>query len=182
MLSIVSNRRSYERDAVRIVEPPRESRLVDLYSTATFIDAYAINLSGNASLDIDRMARGAVSNPSTWFRLALKFRDRIMSMFGIKSYQEVGIRLVDRNADVIGFMPVLSRSDDEIIMGERDRHLDFRVSLLVRQRPGLSPEIVATTIVSCHNLLGRAYLKIILPGHRIVMRASLQKAAQAVEG
>ncbi|WP_186813063.1 DUF2867 domain-containing protein [Methylorubrum extorquens] len=37
---------------------------------------------------------------------------------------------------------------------------------------------VAATIVRCHNLLGRAYLAAITPGHVLVVRSTLVEAGR----
>jgi hypothetical protein len=38
--------------------------------------------------------------------------------------------------------------------------------------------VIATTLVRTHNLLGRAYLVIILPFHRLVVRAMPRQVAE----
>ncbi|MEO7642897.1 MAG: DUF2867 domain-containing protein, partial [Ramlibacter sp.] len=70
----------------------------------------------------------------------------------------------------------------EIILGEDDSHLDFRVSVLVRPVPGEADgavQVVVSTVVHCHNLLGRSYLTLITPFHRQVVQAGLRRAARA---
>jgi hypothetical protein len=42
---------------------------------------------------------------------------------------------------------------------------------------GPGRRVTATTLVLTHNLLGRVYLKIILPFHRLVVRALLRQVA-----
>jgi hypothetical protein len=37
---------------------------------------------------------------------------------------------------------------------------------------------VATTVVHCHNTLGRVYLAVIAPFHRRIVRSALQRAAR----
>jgi hypothetical protein len=39
-------------------------------------------------------------------------------------------------------------------------------------------EVVLTTVVHCHNLLGRIYLRVISPFHYLVARSNLAKAAR----
>ena len=73
----------------------------------------------------------------------------------------------------IDFFRLYEIAGDEAILGEDDRHLDFRVS--VQRRSG---DIVVTTVVRCHNRLGRLYLALITPFHRIVVRSMLQRAGQ----
>jgi hypothetical protein len=165
---------------VSAVKPPIESQLASRYADASFVDAYAITLSNSVSHDLERMAQGAVNNPPAWVRGALTLRDRVMQMFGVKTYREIGDRITRQGADRVGFMPVLLRSEREIIMGENDRHLDFQVSLLLRSHQTGPAELVATTVVQCHNLLGGVYLAVIMPGHKMVIRTSLRNAAQSV--
>ena len=63
------------------------------------------------------------------------------------------------------------------MLGEDDRHLDFRASLLLRPCEAESgTELVATTVVHCHNVLGRAYLMVIRPFHHLVVRSNLRRA------
>jgi len=62
---------------------------------------------------------------------------------------------------------------DEAILGEDDKHLDFRIS--VQRRSG---DIVVTKVVHCHNLLGRLYLALITPFHRLVVKSMLRRAAR----
>jgi hypothetical protein len=78
-----------------------------------------------------------------------------------------------------GFFPLQSRSEHELVVGEDDRHLDFRASVLVRRRDdGGGDELVATTVVRCHNALGRTYLAMISPFHSLIVRSGLRRAAQ----
>nr|WP_233286857.1 DUF2867 domain-containing protein [Bradyrhizobium oropedii] len=42
-------------------------------------------------------------------------------------------------------------------------------------------ELVADTVVHCHNRLGRIYLTTISPFHRMIVRASLEQAARAMK-
>ena len=87
--------------------------------------------------------------------------------FGVKASHalEAGDRIV--------FFPVLSRSADEIVLGADDLHLDFRGSVLLRRTD--RTVVVATTVVRCHNLLGRLYLAAILPFHVLVVTDSLRR-------
>lgn len=117
-----------------------------------------------------------MGQPGPIFRSALIVRDAVMRRFGVKTSEHLRADLARRNADRIDFFPVLSRSSTEIILGEDDRHLGFRVSLLLREAEG-SRELVATTFVHCHGPLGRAYLATIMLGHVMVVRSAMAKAA-----
>ncbi len=68
------------------------------------------------------------------------------------------------------------------MLGEDDSHLDFRVSVLRQSETemdgGSDARLVVTTVVRCHNRLGRAYITAIRLFHRRVVIASLRHAAR----
>ncbi|SCB48421.1 Protein of unknown function [Bradyrhizobium shewense] len=105
----------------------------------------------------------------------------MMATVGVKSSRAVGAAAAARGP-VIGFFPLLSQSAGELVVGEDDRHLDFRVAILLRTGAAGGRDLVVVTVVHCHNRLGRTYLAAIAPFHRVIARASLEQAARAVEG
>jgi hypothetical protein len=146
------------------IAPPAESRISDWYAGASLADSYAITLPPTAPRDIDTLAALLFTDPPSWFTILLAIRDRIMPRLGVKASHAL---VADEQ---IAFFPVLSRSPDEIVIGVDDSHLDFRGSVLLRW-----PErvLMLTTAVRCHNLLGRAYLAVILPFHVLVAKSLL---------
>ncbi len=76
----------------------------------------------------------------------------------------------------IGIFPVLSETPDRLVAGFDDHHLDFRVVVDVAAS-GQGQQVTATTLVRTHNLFGRAYLAVILPFHRLIVRTMLRQVA-----
>jgi len=70
----------------------------------------------------------------------------------------IGVAIVAWLLALIGFFPVLSKSATELVVGADDRHLDFRVTIQLRADAANGRELVAGTVVHCHNRLGRIYL------------------------
>jgi len=54
---------------------------------------------------------------------------------GVKSSRAIGAAGAARGP-VIGYFPLLSKSAGELVVGENDRHLDFRVAILLRTGRG----------------------------------------------
>jgi hypothetical protein len=48
----------------------------------------------------------------------------------------------------------------------------------VRTITPIRRELVVTTVVHCHNRLGRAYLAAIAPFHRTILRANLHRTVR----
>ena len=163
---------------VREVPPPVESGVASWFD-ADLADAFAVPIDrADVAKGIDNLARSALVDPAPWIRLLLGLRDALVAGFRVKTTQEVRRAAIADNAERIDFFRILARSDRELILGENDRHLDFRLSLLLRARPdGSGDELVATTVVRCHNALGRVYLALIARFHRLVVISNLSRAA-----
>ena len=163
---------------VREVPPPPESGVASWFD-ADLADAFAVPIDpADVAKGIDSLARSALVDPAPWIRLLLGLRDALVAGFRVKTTQEVRRAAIADNADRIDFFRILARSDRELILGEDDRHLDFRLSLLLRARPdGSGDELVATTVVRCHNALGRVYLALIARFHRLVVVSNLSRAS-----
>lgn len=155
----------------RSVPLPTTSALAGSYKGADLADSYAIALPADCTSDIADLAKAALATPAPWVNALMGLRDAIMAPFGVKTSDQ----LARRGGGRVGIFPVWSRSDDEIILGEDDTHLDFRASVL--RRPAKSGfELVVTTVVHCHNMVGRTYLVAIMPFHVLVVRSALGRA------
>jgi len=163
---------------VREVPPPAESGVASWFD-ADLADAFAVPVdAADGAKGIDNLARSALGDPAPWVRLLLGLRDALVAGFRVKTSQEVRRAAIADNAERIDFFRIRARSDRELILGEDDRHVDFRLSLLLRARPdGSGDELVATTVVRCHNALGRVYLGLIARFHRLVVISNLSRAS-----
>ncbi|MFA6113872.1 MAG: DUF2867 domain-containing protein [Sphingomonas sp.] len=160
----------------RAVPAPTDSMLATLYPGADLVDAYAVALPADATGDIERLARAVLGQPAGWARTLMRIRDTVMAPLGVKTSAAIA---QGQPGERIDFFPVLDRSPRELVLGEDDRHLDFRTSTLVRNAAsGEGRELVAITVVHCHNMLGRAYLAVIAPFHRVIVKSYLTRAAQ----
>ena len=70
----------------------------------------------------------------------------------------------------------MSEKPDRLVAGFNDKHLDFRLVVDVATS-GVTQQVTATTLVLTHNWLGRTYLAVIMPFHRLIVRALLRQVA-----
>jgi hypothetical protein len=155
------------------VDLPPASRLGSSYGEADFADAFSVDLPETASADAETLARHVFEQQPGWIAMLLSIRDILVRPFGLKRAAD----LRSRGGDRISIFRIFERYQDEIILGEDDRHLDFRVSVLVQPAyEGRSPRLIVTTLVFYNRLLGRAYIALIAPFHRLVVRTSLDQA------
>ncbi len=142
-----------------------------LLAGAQFVDAFRITVDDNA-LDARRAAERMLARGPLWVETLITVRNRVVAPFGLKTPVPTGTC----TADTIGIFPVLSETPSRVVAGLNDTHLDFRVVVDVVAEPS-GRRVTATTLVLTHNLLGRVYLRIILPFHRLVARTMLRQVA-----
>ncbi|MDQ0995865.1 hypothetical protein QFZ34_001042 [Phyllobacterium ifriqiyense] len=175
-------RKPGHRIKARAVRMPSDSVLAPFYVGADLIDAYAIQLPIQADDNIEVLARAGFERQAWWIRALTRVRDVVMATVGVKTSRAVGVAAAAQGP-VIGFFPLLSKSAEELVMGADDRHLDFRLAILLRAAGAAGDrELVVVTVVHCHNWLGRTYLAVIAPFHRVIAPASLEQAARSITG
>ena len=69
-------------------------------------------------------------------------------------------------------------SEDEVIAGRNNKHLDFRVSVL-KLRDGNGSSVVVSTVCRVHNLAGKLYLSFVVPFITMVYRSHGERARGA---
>ncbi len=151
--------------------------MAPLYAGAFLADAFAMDLPPGAPGDALSLARKALEKQAPWVERLMGVRDGVVKLFGLKTAD--ALRADTTRTPRLGFFRIYETHGDEVVLGEDDRHLDFRVSVLRRPAAGGGHEMVLVTVVHCHNLLGRNYIRVIAPFHRMVVRSSLNRAAKA---
>ena len=114
--------------------------------------------------------------------MLLKMRGVVASMLGLRHRAEAGFEVSpDARYEIgqrVGRFLIRSIDRDERIVGESDKHLDFRISIYRSLMNGAERVTVATA-VEIHNLIGRLYMLVVEPFHRCIVRTMLQRAVTA---
>ena len=166
--------------AVTPVVVPAESGVCQLYKATNLADAYAIQLPNGTTTNLELLAKFIFSQQSPWISGLMRVRDALVAGFGLKTAGQLMKADGSAKANRIGLFKIYSTSTHEIILGEDDKHLDFRLSLLYQARPSAvsSPHLILSTVVHCHNRLGRTYIFIIAPFHRLIVQSMLRRASR----
>lgn len=130
---------------------------------ADFADAFSIVVPSRG-LDAREISALVFSTPPAWVSALMDMRNAIMGRLGYKTPK---IRM--------GF-PVLRESESEVVSGLDDRHLDFRALTRIEAVDGGS-RITLTTAVATHNRVGRVYLMLIMPFHKLIVRSMVKQLA-----
>ncbi len=151
-----------------------ESGLRAYIKPGDFLDCYAVELKHDGQ-SISQIAQQLFLDMPGWVRFLLAVRDMAVSPFGLKTAASLPMdhrrRTSVETGEAINFFRIHSVSENEIILGEDDRHLDFRISIA---RDAVSPTRVSlATWVHTHNRLGRTYLRLIMRFHVLIVTSQL---------
>ena len=135
---------------------PRASLLWSLHQPGDFLDCYSVA----SSLSPREAASKGLALPGRAAAL-LRLRNALVRPFGLKTGEP------DRP-----IFPTCHESEDELILGTDDRHLNFRIGLY-RQ----DGRLYMSTWVHPHNLWGRTYLRLVMPFHILISRGAVARMA-----
>ena len=109
----------------------------------------------------------------------MKIRNFIVQLFGIKKSElkkdteGLNNQTFNVGEKMLGFR-ILDKTDNEIIFGKVDKHLNFRSSFLINNNSKDSvKKINLSTVVKFNNMLGRLYFIPVKPFHKLIMRTIL---------
>ncbi|PJI91297.1 uncharacterized protein DUF2867 [Yoonia maricola] len=147
---------------VSAIPLPANSGLHTRRTKGDFLDCYTVT----SDMDVRRAAKIITDFPA-WGKMLLQVRRVITAPFGLDNDGP-------NVADKVGIFPVESETDDELIAGFDDKHLNFRVAVMSH-----AGQVSLATWVAPHNIGGRIYLAAIMPFHIAIVRNALARVARA---
>ncbi len=142
------------------VPVPATSLLAEALPRVDWSDAYAVPCPATAPADPQVWADAIFRSPPGWVGALLVMREALVGLVGI---QRGGSAAFD----------TLARTDDEVLLGIDQGHLNFRAS--VRRE---ADRVVLSTVVQLNNRRGLLYSALIRRVHPAVVRAMLARAAR----
>lgn len=118
-----------------------------------------------------------------WIKALLIVRNKLATWCGLEAptsaeIMNVGAKTHYAVGDKIGPWPIFALTENELIAGRDNKHLDFRLSLLRDDHCG-TPSVVVSTICTVHNLAGKIYLFFIVPFHKWGVKTLIARALAA---
>jgi hypothetical protein len=165
--------------SITAIEVPISSDIAKQLQEADFFDSYAMPLehAGRSALEI---YLGVISKTPAWINFLMAARNRVVMLFGLKNLGHLGAINEGKPAsdycigDRIGIFTLLSNTDNEVIMGDADKHLEVKLSVCKLAQGG-KESVATTTVVHIHNLLGRVYMLFVVPFHKLIVPAVLAR-------
>jgi hypothetical protein len=138
-----------------------------LLSGAQFIDAFRADV-GPTQLSAREACTQMVLHGPRWIDALTRLRNILVKPLGLKTSGDGA----PAPHGMVGLFPILSETPERLIAGFDDYHLDFRVVVDVGGDV-TDRRVTLTTLVRTNNLLGRAYLTLIVPFHKLVARSMM---------
>ena len=114
--------------------------------------------------------------------MLFKMRGIVASMLGLRHQGVAGFQLApDARYEIgqrVGMFTIRSIEPNELIVGDNDKHLDFRLSIFRSSLNGVEM-VTVSTAVEIHNTVGKIYMVVVKPFHRYIARAMIQRAVNA---
>ncbi len=164
------------RKALHVPNIPELSIVTNGFGTVSYFDVFKIMHPLNRS--IDQLTADIFTLPA-WGSMLMRIRNAMVRPFGLKtspiekieplqnSYYQVGSH--------IGPFAVLLRTDDEIVVGQNDKHLQFRASVYADKKASC---LYIITVVTLLNVYGKIYFFAVKPFHRLIVRTALQRTTR----
>lgn len=169
----IASRTATTMNTVVKVNVPASSQLLEGFARIDFADAYQVSLT-RPQLSAEEAAQAIFGHSPRWVGALMKLRGVFARAVGLKHSD------MKSGEQQRGIFRVQARHANEIIIGEDDSHLNFRISVLRASADDTGAQTVTvSTAVETHNALGRAYLIVVKPFHRVIARSMVQRAADA---
>lgn len=164
---------------VKKVALPEISLLSD--EVYEYSDSYKTRFSDQKNeIDILAVTKAFFSFSPKWIGNLFALRNKIVSVFGLKTgngleqKEEVLYNFKGEIGDQVGIFKVFDKADDELILGENDSHLNFRVSLLLVSQPDHTKDLTISTVIHFNNWFGKLYFFPVKPFHKLIVPVMLK--------
>src|SRR5258708_35530282 len=125
-----------------------------LIERVDFRDSSRVRLTRKELSSVD-IVFGIFAHHPLWMKLLLIIRNRLASLAGLdapNASEILHLEIKDHYAvgEKIGVWPIFCLSENEIIAGRNNKHLDFRLSVL-KIPDGDRTSVVVSTLCTVHN-------------------------------
>ncbi len=165
---------------------PAHSQIAQRTAGADFADCYtfADPQPGSSAMETYLTVMGY--SPG-WMNFLMSVRNQAVRLVGLKHLGSLQVKMQAQDAkpaaryavgDRAGIFSLCYLSAPEVILCDDDKHLRVELSVFKHQQDG-QPVVSVSTVVHNHNALGRAYMSIVGPVHRVIVPRMLRQSLHA---
>ena len=166
---------------IQIIEEliPRSDKIFISSGKVNYEDRFCLILGTEKIFDVDFIIVKLIKSIPKWLKFLLNLRNEIASIFGLKTGKIENIyenleKLNLKQDQLITDFFIFLKEKNHLIAELKDKHLDFRFSILIRQEDGIT-RVSLSTIVKINNIFGKVYFFLITPFHRLIIPNILKR-------
>ncbi len=167
---------------------PANSVLNALNKEYDYIDSFqGVCDDFGSSITSSDIGKAFFTSGPEWVGKLFALRNKIVSIFGLKTSGNINDRKKQLEnfkcepREQLGLFKVFAKTENEVILGEDDKHLNFRISLFKEQCTDKKKMITISTTVEFHNWFGRLYFLPVRPFHKLIVPTMLKGIIKELE-
>ena len=158
---------------------PRNDKIFISFGKVNYEDRFCLIHETKKIINIDFIIVKLIKSIPKWFKFLLNLRIAIVIIFGLKTGKIENVyeyldKLNIKQDQSIGDFFIFLKGKNHLIAELKDKHLDFRFSILIRQEDGIT-KVSLSTIVKINNIFGKVYFFLITPFHRLIIPHILKR-------
>jgi len=135
-------------------------------------------------IEVDYIFHKLINGLPEWFKILLILRNYFAKFLGLKTGKidktnKFSKKLNLKQGQSLGDFLILLKEKHHFITELKDRHLDFRFSIMISKKEG-GTIILFSTIVKLNNFFGRIYFLMIKPFHRLIVPKILKRLSKEI--
>jgi hypothetical protein len=155
-----------------------------------YVDSFQGSIIDNGNkLNSTDIGKAFFSSAPKWVSKLMGFRNKTVAIFGLKTSGSTVDRqktldyLKYEKGEQVGIFKIYDKTENEIILGEDDKHLNFRVSLYLDELKIEQAEkkLTISTSVIFNNWFGRLYFLPVRPFHSLIVPTILKAIIKELE-
>lgn len=169
---------------------PNNSILKSSENSFDYIDSYQKSFKDETDkIDSTKIGKMFFTSGPKWIDGLFTIRNKIVGLLGLKTSDNRTDRQKQldnfkcEKGEQLGLFKVFDKTDNEVVLGEDDGHLNFRVSLLLDKLEDKNEKknLTITTTVKFNNSFGRLYFLPVRPFHKLIVPTMLKGIIQQIE-
>lgn len=165
---------------------PKPSAISAYLPGAYFHDSWVITAEDPSLPALGQFIRALLATPP-WVNKLMSIRNNVVSALGLKNLgtlsqlDQAKPASAYKPGDRVGIFTLIANTADEVLLGDKDKHLDVVLSVHKAVEDANSGRVLVTvtTVVHVHNWLGRFYMLPVTPMHRVIAPTVLKAVGRA---
>jgi len=175
---------------VKKTELPDKSILKKDGKVYDYVDSFQSEfIDKGQNIDTTEIGKSFFTSGPKWVGKLLTLRNKIAGLFGLKTSGDITDRQKQLDnfkcepGEQLGLFKVFSKTNNEVVLGKDDKHLNFRVSLFLdRQINNIDKKtLTISTTVKFNNWFGRLYFLPVKPFHKFIVPTMLKGIIKELE-